>query len=262
MKTTCAYRLLMHPLEEDDYVVYPLKMIHNVSMFLMRRGFLRNNADVVLAFMGNRQILSEVVTLGSKPVIVQLVSHPNHKAHEEQLRRVLPMPLWKNLVITSILSCMGTLAIAGFVAQFAPTESRNFLCPNGILLWLVLSLMAVIWQHVFRSLGANMIKSALTTLAVFFLVLANLIPLESATWLGRTIEKTRLPLPFFLTSFILVFLLIPEFIAHWRGAHLLYPTRRQLWGQRVLWTGLAMGACILLALLTLGLSYVLTLTQY
>jgi hypothetical protein len=42
-------------------------------------------------------------------------------------------------------------------------------------------------------------------------------------------------------------LLVPEFIARWRGAGLLYPTPAQLRRQRLLWTVLASGGCALVA---------------
>ena len=42
--------------------------------------------------------------------------------------------------------------------------------------------------------------------------------------------------------------LAPELVARWRGAALLYPTRRELWMERARWMGLACGATAALGL--------------
>jgi hypothetical protein len=134
----------------------------------------------------------------------------------------------------------------------------------AILGWLAISLCAAALQHL--SLFESTFQDAGEVLAErMILLISSLTTGVIATLLvgGGNYLVLRLlggsPTPdwsvggglswwlLLLCPFVVTNLLVPEFIARWRGAGLLYPTPAQLWRQRLLWTVLASGGCALVA---------------
>ena len=55
-------------------------------------------------------------------------------------------------------------------------------------------------------------------------------------------------LAYALTPLLITNLLVPEFLARWRGAGLLYPTKSQIILERFVWTSILVVVCLVLSL--------------
>jgi hypothetical protein len=226
-----------------------------VVLRMLTRGMWQRRGDVVLVALGNRRLLNEVAAVGKAATAPPRNFGP--RDHAEQLRRVLPVgPTRRSVLLTAVVAGAATLLWSQAVVLAAPVQTAQVLQPFGTVLLIVLSLLLAGLQHVWRTPERTFRVLGLWYMGILF-------PFAGLGCLVATglFHVAQLPWHlFYLLSFpygtlLLTNLLVPLLISRWRGSHLFYPTVRQLWLQRLVWTGVFVAGCVIVWAITVAVSY-------
>ncbi len=223
------------------YDPYLANFIGPVLPRLIRQGVVWDRLSAVLKTMGDRKFLDAAISAGQMVRPNRAIRRPRKECHERQILSTLPLPLWESLGLTAVLSLLGSLLWLATLVAVGPQEILTYLQAYGGWPVPVFCIFLVIVQHVFRK-GIPLILTtvlAFVGLPALFSLVARSAGLTVAIW----------TLDIVLVCFFLTNVLIPEFIAHWRGANLLYPTARQLRAQRITWLFLVITTSVMLAVL-------------
>jgi hypothetical protein len=239
------------------YPQHSVRAISRLTRRLVRRGLVAQGSSIVLAAMGNRSLLDALTAARPHEGAVRRVSL-GESAHREQLRRVLPLPAWRNLSLVAAVALLAGLLFVESVARFR-LQDLSALLQHGPLPVMALCLYFVMLQHIPwpRQRSKDIDKKADSKLPLSFFLLMivggivdDLFKDERLIWVLPSIWAWLSPL-------LLTNLITPLVISYWRGSNLLYPTRISLWIQRVAAVALAVTACILLALIGFPLLWII-----
>ncbi|NQT93461.1 MAG: hypothetical protein HQ559_11930, partial [Lentisphaerae bacterium] len=217
-----------------DLANYPSlsqKGVQWVIRCLVSEGLVSRPADVVLATMNDRALLTAVL---QAPAPLSGVSprHIGGEEHRQQLRRVLPLGRGPNLALVValslvlVLACAGGLGMEGLEQVVAVCMVLYF---AGIQHMILHDLKGV--HSALFIIGAPPLMAR--AIAGLIRKVFSAAPDATASLSGGAI----LPRNFlWIVLFVLYVtnLLVPALIRYWRGSNLLYPTQRRLWLQRAL----------------------------
>jgi hypothetical protein len=248
--------------------------VRNLLVRLRRAGVLPSSAELLRQVWRQRTLLDAVAGLGRGGASG---GRPVTPAEEQAAwRRALPLAsAWCSLAWVLVLSVALVLGWLGALAWLLPAGSAACLLPNATPAVLIgaAGFLAVM-QHIRLTVkDGPPLKAGLILLVLALLLGLGALGcgtlqrclLESdsktgASDLGAALyalwgsKERRLlawwcaPLYLLLVPVLITNLLVPECIARWRGAGLLYPTPAQLWRQRILCSLVTVAACFLLAL--------------
>jgi hypothetical protein len=203
----------------DGIIEHNASTIRRVLQKLVSEGLLRSG-DAVMAAMPHGE--ATVSAVSRMIVRRQLPSarQPNRKEIDQLLGSALPMPIWLNLVITAIVAAMAawmsnTVAVLVVVSQ--AHESTVLWSQLGLGLWFAAGQHLRVPQNDDRRMlhgywvyiGGILLAFVLTRLTFW----------QSVMVAAQTLLVTNL--------------IVPEFIARWRGAGLFCPRNARLWGHRL-----------------------------
>ncbi len=229
-------------------------MLGRVLNRLGRRGLLRGRARLVLYYMADCKLL-EVVTRNRPSPEEDIWYTPKSPTEieaaqdREQLRHVLPLrPVWASACLVTALALLGSLVWLAGMAWFLP-EADRWLFHYGLAEAAAIAGLCAFVQHFprlasYRALVGVLVLAAAVGIHVFAASQAAAadvgVPGSDYGW-----QVLGILIP--LGPLVIANILVPEAIAWWRGAPLLYPTRRQMWFGRLLTFPAGAAACLLLA---------------
>ena len=242
-------------------------------------ALLKNNLmgrELLPAVIGDRQLLNAVRKL-PPAAIYQSGTIPSPSRDQAELQRALPLaPTLIDWGLVSMLSL--ALVMAWWIGVIwsmpnAPQSFWLFSFAYGGSVFLAICVVLSSIQHAYgllaenyfgrlimpkRSAGARALAYQLTLGAVFLVVFL------STDWsvlpvVRRMAANAGLLVPQWTTDdylyptlipVLVVGLIVPSFIARWRGFGLLYPTKQQLWTQRLISAGVLLVVLSLLVVFT------------
>ena len=252
--------ILRQTVNEDLQTTLSSQSRRRIEYTLLKRNMI--GRELLPSVIGDRQLLNAVKNL-SPSVIYQAGKSPDPARDDVELRRALPLtPALLNFVLVSALST--TLVLAWWLAVMwiapAPQSFWLFSFRYGGSALLGICLMLAASQHGYgilaashfgrsiaprRSIVSRAFAYQLTVgtafLAVFLLTNWSVLPVMRcmAANAGLSVPQSTTSDYLYpvLISVLIVNLFVPSFIARWRGFGLLYPTKRQLWRQRLVSAG-------------------------
>lgn len=218
------------------------KEVRRVLARLLRRGYLaEGRVCLVLEFMADRRSLEATLELTAHRSASPGRAMPTLRDHDEQLRRVLPMqPEWLRFVAVSAISAAGGVVMilgALCIPHGVPAGGLPGLIAEALavapLLVAVQHLLAAASELVGQTPHISAGRLPANAAGVAFLLasqhILGFIPaLDPYVVLGELLVTT---------------LWAPEFLSRWRGSDLLYPSPRELWWHRLLWSVLYLLGC-------------------
>lgn len=253
--TVFAVRLLLQSGPGADLSMqYRARSVPSVLTRLRKERLLPKDPELVLAYMSDPQIIWELANLPEDTSHDKPIAPPTLNAHREQLKRVLPIvSTLRGVVAGSILSCFLYGLPLVTAARLAPVELAGLLTTPGLLVLGCLCVAFTTYQYMPRNPATHSLISRLgidcDKLPIWLLLIAGTVSLVFVGAVNMGVAVLALMILLLWTN-----LLIPEFIARWRGANLLYPTRKRLWLQRALMTCTLCMAALVLIVMLVGLS--------
>jgi hypothetical protein len=217
---------------------------------LIGNGLLGPRADIVLASMGDRSLLEAATAVRPKSRPQPAARKLEPREHDEQLRCLLPMAgNWKkSFGIVGALASFCTVFWMLVLRQLLPSSADGWIGSYDMVQVLVLTLYLALLQHMALSPSAAQNKDVFlqSIKEGFGILVFVLLLLEGVDW--WTGYHTRIRMIRVLGPLVITNFLVLEFLAHWRGVGLIYPTTSHLWRRRILCALLLLGSCALLAL--------------
>ena len=227
-------------LDPETHSPYLRRFMELLVPVLLRQGLLGNRGEAVLMAMADRRLLNAALD-GARLIGFNRENRVfGETDHDRQLHASLPLPVWRNLALMSALVASGTLLWLTTLMTVAPVAIAGSL--RSYCFWEVLAFCIglVIMQHIWRK-GMPPVITAIVICGGF--AACSAVVARSTDWAIAVWGVDVVLGSLFLTN-----VLAPEFIAHWRGANLVYPSRGQLWRQRFSWVGVMMVACVFLGI--------------
>jgi hypothetical protein len=215
--------------------------VRSVVKRLVRQGLLGRRVDLVLAAQGDREVVEAAAALPAARGQARAPRSVTPEEHGRLLARALPLTRGQNLLLTAVLAAAGLCLWARALDRFNPDSPSIWALTMGLAVAGVLTLL----QH----LGRRGERYAFVGLQEKG---GTLMSLALMAFLALAVSQPSWNLSFWVTALsalVITNLLVPELIARWRGAGLLYPTWLQLWGRRLLTAALATAGCVGLAYL-------------
>ena len=239
--------------EYRDLAQLPFSELYSVVTKLASAGLFRQLPDLVLMNMSDRARLQALRTLRKKRGAGAIEREPSEAKYADELSRALPLPRSANLVCTVIFAVAGITFWAGMLwLTFGRADPES-----PLLIAMVAGVVFSICQHLnYLDLSHLRAEGDFDAPAVFAcgakgtLVCLPVGLLIFVLWLLSAIRLTNLFWLSGLSALAITNLFVPELIARWRGAGLLFPTWWQLWRQRLLSVSIAIAICLLLGWLT------------
>jgi hypothetical protein len=265
--TLLAQAVLRH--EPIDPAVASAGTVRRVTRRLLRAGLLGSPALVAVEVMGNQNLLGAVADLAPRRPHGP-ARPPDPLSDGGQLAAALPIRgAWRGFALVALLSVFITSTWVAQLALLCGPDLRAWLCLDGLREALLLCLYFASLQHALPLLrrlvlrrsnreaapstgdpwpGFRFLGGSLTVLLLFWLHCNPVRSGPSPPW-HAGVECRFDGARFLVCLGPLLFTnhLVPEWLARWRGAGLLYPSGTALWSQRILCTLILIGASTLLA---------------
>jgi hypothetical protein len=226
--------------DHEAISLYRSEEVRDLVARLTRAGLLGRRSDLVVLHMSKRSVLEALVKSAEGPGRHPAVRSLTPEDHRRQLWRGLPLRRgWSFLLLAAVsLVAMGLWYAGVWLLGRGAGGTGPWLLFGGMTLGLVLSAI----QHVVTGKpdggDAEFGKGCLVFTGVGIAV-------GILAWRLAVFASWMVVLP--LVALVIVNLLVPELILRWRGALLLYPTRWELWRQRLLWLAITVGSIFALA---------------
>jgi hypothetical protein len=220
-------------LDSEALNAVPRRVVDLAVTTVLRMNLVKIN-DLVPAMLGNRLLLEELrvqhdaATHGDPASRHRSATQVGAGEHLAQWRRTLPIRCEVVAWLTNTI--IGLLAISGWawiLTILLPSIARVYMLERGAFLLIGASLTFGLLPHIRRTNTLSVlvqIQIALCFLVLYYPKYGLLI--SSDPWFAGW----EFLLLFGAASTIMF--LVPRFVARWRGADLLYPTRRELWIHR------------------------------
>jgi hypothetical protein len=215
-------------------------VVRRVLGALMHPHLLGGRAETVLAVMQDRQMLEAATAHGPGPAGPQRITLPSPEQQKDQWRRVVPLvPPWLHFCLVVLLGLAATaLSLGAFtwlrthtwldtITRISGVETGQFMTAYGWYLAFGLGLYFAVVHHTAFPRGWALAHLPLLLLGCGFIALSSVLGSAHICALSHSNIVAVL-------SLLSIRLLAPELIARWRGINLLYPTRYELWMNRLL----------------------------
>jgi hypothetical protein len=226
--------------DHEAFSLYHSEEVRDVVARLTRAGLLGRRSDLVVLHMSKRPVLEALMKSAEGPGRLLAARSLSPEDHRRQLWCGLPLRRgWSFLLMAAVsVAAMGLWHAGVWLLGRGDGETGPWLLFGGMTLGLVLSAM----QHVVTGKTDHPDD----TIGKGCLVFIGLgIAVGILAWRLAVLASWMVVLP--LVALVIVNLLVPELILRWRGALLLYPTRWELWRQRLLWLAITVGSIFALA---------------